>query len=35
MLIREKPKTCCSIGIRKLVDHYKKCVELQGDYVEK
>jgi hypothetical protein len=30
----EQPKTCFSNGIRKLVDRYKKYVELQGDYVE-
>jgi hypothetical protein len=33
-LVRENPKTC-SDEIRKLVDVYKKCVELQGQYVSK
>jgi hypothetical protein len=33
--IREHPKPCFSGGIRKLVDNYKKCVELLGDYTEK
>jgi hypothetical protein len=33
--IREQPKPCFSDRIRKLVDRYKKCVELLGDYVEK
>ena len=33
--IREQPETCLSDVIRKLVDRHKKCVELQGDYVEK
>jgi hypothetical protein len=28
--IREQPKTFLSDVIRKLVDRYKKCVELQG-----
>jgi len=33
--IQEQPETCSSNGIRKLLDQYKQCVELQGDYVEK
>ena len=32
---REQSKPSFSDGIRKLVDRYKKCVELLGDYVEK
>jgi hypothetical protein len=32
---RRQPETFFSDGIEKLVDHYKKCVELQGDNVEK
>jgi len=33
--IREQPKTFFSDWIRKLVDCWQKCMELQGDYVEK
>jgi hypothetical protein len=34
-LIREQPKTFFSDGMRKLVDRYRKGVELQRDYIEK
>ena len=30
-----QPKTFFSEGIKKLVQRWKKCVETQGDYVEK
>jgi hypothetical protein len=30
-----QPKTFFSEGIRKLVQQWTKCVEKQGDYVEK
>jgi hypothetical protein len=30
-----QPKTFFSEGIRKLVQRWTKCVEKQGDYVEK
>jgi hypothetical protein len=33
--IMEQPKTLFSEGIRKLVECYKKCMELHGEYVEK
>jgi hypothetical protein len=33
--IREQPKTFFPFGIRELVGRYKKCVELDRDYVEK
>jgi hypothetical protein len=33
--IWEKPKTFFFNGIRKPVDFYKKCVEMQKDHVEK
>jgi histone-lysine N-methyltransferase SETMAR len=33
--IREQPKNFFSNGIKKLVDRYKKCVEMRGNYVEK
>lgn len=32
--LREKPKTLLQ-GIRKLVDRRNKCVEKEGDYIEK
>ena len=32
--ITEQPQTFFSNGITKLVDHYKKCIKLQADYVE-
>jgi hypothetical protein len=32
--IMEQPQTFFSNGIKKLVDHYKKYVKLQGEYVE-
>jgi histone-lysine N-methyltransferase SETMAR len=31
----DQPKTFFSDGIKKLVEHCKKCVDKQGDYVEK
>ena len=30
-----QPKSFFSAGIQKLVERYKKCIVLQGDYVEK
>jgi len=30
-----QPKTVFSKGIKKLVQQWKKCIEKQGDYVEK
>ena len=30
-----RPKTLFSDGIKKLVQRCKKCIEKQGDYVEK
>ena len=30
-----QPKTFFSEGIKKLVQRWKKCIEKQGDYVEK
>jgi hypothetical protein len=30
-----QPKTFFSEGIKKLVQQWKKCIEKQGDYVEK
>jgi uncharacterized protein YqkB len=35
IFIREQPKAFFSDGMRKLVDHYRKGVELQTDYLEK
>jgi hypothetical protein len=32
--LRDQPKTCVE-GICKLVDHRTKCIEKEGDYVEK
>jgi len=32
---QEQPKNFFSTGKQKLVDRYKKCIVLQGDYVEK
>ena len=34
-LAADQPKTFFSDGIKKLVQRWKKCVEKQGDYVEK
>jgi len=34
-LLREQPKTFFLEGIRKLVDRWTKCIEKEGDYVEK
>jgi transposase len=31
----DQPKTFFSYGIKKLVEHYRKRVDKQGDYVEK
>ena len=30
-----QPKTFFAEGIKKLVQRWKKCIEMQGDYVEK
>ena len=30
-----QPKTFFSEGIKKLVQRWKKCIEKQGDYIEK
>jgi hypothetical protein len=32
--MREQTTTLFSHGIMKLMNHYKKCLELQGDYAE-
>jgi len=32
---QDQPKSFFSTGIQKLVERYKKCIVLQGDYVEK
>jgi hypothetical protein len=34
-LLKAQPKTFYSDGIRKLVNHWTKCIEKQGYYVEK
>jgi hypothetical protein len=34
-LLRDQPKTFFVEGIRKLVDRWIKCIEKEGDYVEK
>jgi histone-lysine N-methyltransferase SETMAR len=33
--LRDQPKTFFLEGIRKLVDCWTKCIEKEGDYVEK
>jgi hypothetical protein len=33
--LRDQPKTFFVKGIRKLVDRWTKCIEKEGDYVEK
>ena len=33
--LRDQPKTFFLEGIRKLVDRWTKCIEKEGDYVEK
>jgi hypothetical protein len=33
--MRDQPKTFFVKGIRKLVDRWTKCIEKEGDYVEK
>jgi len=33
--LKATPKSFFPAGIRKLVDRWTKCVEKQGDYVEK
>jgi hypothetical protein len=33
--LRDQPKTFFVEGIRKLVDRWIKCIEKEGDYVEK
>jgi hypothetical protein len=33
--LRDQPKTFCVEGIRKLVDRWTKCIEKEGDCVEK
>jgi hypothetical protein len=33
--LRDQPKTFFVEGIRKLVDRWTKCIEKEGDYVEK
>jgi len=33
--LHDQPKTFFLEGIRKLVDHWTKCIEKEGDYVEK
>jgi hypothetical protein len=33
--LRDQPKTFFMEGIRKLVDRWAKCIEKEGDYVEK
>jgi hypothetical protein len=33
--LRAQPKTFCYDGIKQLVGRWEKCVEKQGDYVEK
>jgi hypothetical protein len=33
--LRDQPKTFFVEGIRKLVDRCTKCIEKEGDYVEK
>jgi hypothetical protein len=33
--LRDQSKTFFVVGIRKLVDRWTKCIEKEGDYVEK
>jgi hypothetical protein len=33
--LRDQPKTFFVEGIRKLADRWTKCIEKEGDYVEK
>jgi hypothetical protein len=33
--LRDQPKTFFLEGIHKLVDRWTKCIEKEGDYVEK
>jgi hypothetical protein len=33
--LRDQPKTFLVEGIRKLVDDWTKCMEKEGDYIEK
>jgi hypothetical protein len=33
--LRDQPKTFFMEGIRKLVDRWTKCIEKEGDYIEK
>ena len=33
--IKDTPKEFFEQGLRKLVERWKKCIELNGDYVEK
>ena len=33
--LRDQPKPFFLEGIHKLVDHWTKCIEKEGDYVEK
>jgi hypothetical protein len=33
--LRDKPKTFFVEGIRKLLDPWTKCIEKEGDYIEK
>jgi histone-lysine N-methyltransferase SETMAR len=33
--LRAEPKTCYYDGINQLLGHWEKCVETQGDYIEK
>jgi histone-lysine N-methyltransferase SETMAR len=33
--LRDQPKTFIVLGIRKLVDRWTKCIENEGDYIEK
>jgi hypothetical protein len=33
--LRDRPKTFFVEGIRKLLDRWTKCIEKEGDYVEK
>jgi len=33
--LRAQPKTLFADGIKKLVGSWEKCIEKQGDYIEK
>ena len=33
--LRSQPQTFFSTGIKKLTDHWAKCIEKKGDYIEK